>query len=134
MKTIRLMGAIWVAALLLAVATPARAQSTVEECQARLDVIQTDLDAIFDAGGIGGNNSQQTYTSLTSKIQSASAKLGQRKYTDALRKLQDFKTAVTALRDGAKPKLSEEDAALLLDGADLEGGVNGAIICIALRP
>jgi hypothetical protein len=133
MKTARLVGAIWVAALLLAVATPARAQSTIEECQARLDLIQMDLDTIFYAGGIGGNNPQQTYDSLTSKIVGASTKLG-RKNADALQKLQDFKTAVTTMRDAAKPKLSGPDAALLLDGADLEGGVNGAITCIALLP
>ena len=139
MKTTRWMLAIWVAALLLAVAAPARGQSTVGECKARLDIIQSDLDAIFSAGGIGGNNPQQTYASLSSKLQAARAKLDQHKYTDALGKLQDFQIAVVTMRDAAKPKLSAADAGLLLDGADpersaLDEGVNGAITCIALLP
>lgn len=130
---------IWVAALLLAVAAPARAQSTIDECKARLDIIQSDLDAIFSAGRIGGNHPQQTYASFSSKLQAASAKLDQRKYSDALRKLQDFQIAVITMRDAAKPKLSAVDADLLLDGADperssLDEGVNGAITCIALLP
>lgn len=139
MKRTRLMLLIWVAALLLAAAAPARAQSTVDECKARLDIVQLDLDAIFSAGRIGGNNPQQTYTSLSSKLQAASAKLDQRKYTDALGKLQDFQIAVITMRDAAKPKLSGSDAGLLLDGADpsrhpFDEGVNGAITCIALLP
>ena len=139
MKSTRLMLGIWVAALLLAAAAPARAQSTVGECKARLDFIQADLDAIFLAGGIGGNNPQQTYTSLSSKLQAASAKLGQSKYTDALGKLRDFQIAVITMRDAGKPKLSAPDAGLLLDGADpdrysFDEGVNGAVACIALLP
>jgi hypothetical protein len=139
MKSTRLMFGTWVAALLLAAAPPARAQSTVGECKARLDIIQSDLDAIFSAGGIGGNNPQQTYASLSSKLQAASAKLDQRKYTDALGKLQDFQIAVITMRDAAKPKLSAPDAGLLLDGADpsrsaFDEGANGAIACIALLP
>jgi hypothetical protein len=124
---------------LLAAAPPARAQSTVGECKARLDIIQSDLDAIFAAGRIGGNNPQQTYASLSSKLQAASSKLVQHKYTDALRKLQDFQVAVITMRDAAKPKLSASDAGLLLDGADperspIDEGVNGAIACVALLP
>ena len=137
MKSTRVMLGVWVAALLLAAAVPARAQSTVDECKARLDIIQLDLDTAFSAGRIGGNNPQQTYTSLSSKLQGASAKLDQRKYTDALGKLQDFQIAVVTMRDAAKRKLSVSDAGLLLDGADpyrtpFDEGVNGAITCIAL--
>lgn len=139
MKSTRLMWGIWVAAFLLVTPAPARAQSTVDECKARLDIIQSDLDAIFLAGGIGGNNPQQTYTSLTSKLRSAGTKLDQRKYADALGKLQDFRIAVGTMRDAAKPKLSAADANLLLDGDDpsrspFDEGANGAITCIALLP
>lgn len=136
MKITRLMLGIWVAALLLAAAAPARAQSTVFECQARIAIIQSDLDQMA-TGRIGGNNPQQTYTSLSSKLQAASEKLVQRKYADALRKLLDFQLAVITMRDAAKPKLSASDAGLLLDGADrfsFDEGVNGAIECIALLP
>lgn len=128
MKSTRLMLGIWVAAFLLVAAAPARAQSTIEDCQARIDQVQADLDAINSAGGIGGNNSGQTYDSLSSKLQAAIAKLGQGKYADAVRKLEDFQNAVIAMRDAAKPKLSAADAGLLLDGVD------GAITCIGLLP
>jgi hypothetical protein len=117
---------IWVAALLLAAAAPAGAQSTVEECQAQIDLIQSDLDEIADR--IGGNNPGQTYTSLSSKLQAASDKLDQGKYADALRKLEDFQDAVISMRDAAKPKLSASDAGLLPDGAA------AAIGCIGLLP
>jgi hypothetical protein len=126
MKSTRLMLGIWVAALLLAAAAPAGAQSTVEECQAQIDLIQSDLDEIADR--IGGNNPGQTYTSLSSKLQAASDKLDQGKYADALRKLEDFQDAVISMRDAAKPKLSASDAGLLLDGAA------AAIGCIGLLP
>jgi hypothetical protein len=137
MKAIRIMLAIFVAVVVLAVAAPARAQSTVDECKHRIDLIQADLDAIFTAGGIGGNNPQQTYSSLTSKLQGAKTKLDRGKFAEALQKLQDFKTAVETLRDAAKPKLSAADAGLLLDGDDssaIDEGVNGAIVCVALLP
>lgn len=137
MKITRLMLGIWVAALLVAAAAPARAQSTVFECKARIAIIQSDLDQMA-TGRIGGNNPQQTYTSLSSKLQAAIDKLDQHKYTDALGKLEDFKIAVITMRDAGKPKLSASDAGLLLDGAtegsSIDEGVNGAIECIALLP
>jgi hypothetical protein len=42
----KLLLGIRVAALLLAAAVPARAQSTIEECKAQIDHIQSNLDAI----------------------------------------------------------------------------------------
>jgi hypothetical protein len=137
MKTTRLVLAAFFAILMLAVAAPASAQSTVEECKARIGLIQADLAAIVTAGRVGGNNPQQTSSSLASKLQAAETKLDQHKFADALQKLQDFKTAVIALCDAAKPKLSAADAGLLLDGADsspIDEGVNGAIACVALLP
>ncbi len=137
MRTTRIVLAAFLVMLVLAVAAPVRAQSTVDECKARIDLIQADLDTIFTAGGIGGNNPQQTYSSLASKLQAAKTKLDQHKFGDALQKLQDFKTAVNALRDAAKPKLSAADAGLLLDGDDsfpIDEGVNGVIACVALLP
>jgi hypothetical protein len=136
MRTARIvLGAFFV---MLVLTAPARAQSTVDECQDRIDLIQADLDAIFTAGGIGGNNPQQTYSSLASKLQAAETKLiKQHKFADALQKLQDFRTAVIALRDAVKPKLSAADAGLLLDGDDnssIDEGVNGAIASVALLP
>ena len=60
MRTTRIVLAAFFVMLVLAVAVPAHSQSTVDECQARIGLIQADLDAIFIAGGIGGNNPQQT--------------------------------------------------------------------------
>lgn len=123
--------------LVMALSTPARAQSTVDECESRIDLIRADLDIIFASGGIGGNNAQMTYDSLTSKLQGAKTKLEQNKFSDALRKLEDFRTAIIGLRDAAKPKISVADANLLLDGNNSvpnDEGVNGAVICVALLP
>ena len=114
----------------LAVATTARAQTTVDECISRIVVVHGDLDTV----NIGGRNSSQTYDSLSSKLQGAIRKLGEEKNTDALQKLQDFKTAVEAMAGARKPKLSASDADLLLNGAAGDDGVNGAIACVALLP
>lgn len=123
---------------LVAMAGPAEAQS-VSECKTRIDYVQLDLDSIYNGAlnGIGGNNRDLTYTSLTSKLQGAKAKLDQHKFADAKQKLQDFKDAVILMRDAAKPKLSKEAAALLLDGSgtdDMHEGVNGALACVILLP
>lgn len=137
MKLTRILFATFFMLFAMAFAAPARAQSTVDECKSRIDLIQIDLNTIFAAGGIGGNNPQRTFDSLTSKLQGAKAKLDQHKFSDALQKLEDFKTAVTGLRDAAKPKVSTADADLLLDGDNgslLDEGVNGAIVCVALLP
>lgn len=137
MKTTRFMFGILFVIFVMALVTPARAQSTVDECKSRIDRIQADLDIIFADEGIGGNNAQRTYESLTSKLQGAIAKLDQNKFADALQKLEEFRTAITGMRDAAKPKLSAADANLLLDGDNSfpnDEGVNGAIICVALLP
>ena len=101
-----------------------------------LDVLG-DLDDIASGNRIGGANPQRTYNSLTSKLQGATLKLDQKKNADALQKLVEFKTAVIAMRDAAKPKLSPIDAGLLLDGNDsvaIDEGIYGAIECVALLP
>lgn len=137
MKITKIIFSVFFVMLFFAVAASVQAQSSVDECKARINLIQADLDAIYAAGSIGGNNPQQTYLSITSKLQGAKAKLDQRKFADALQKLQEVKAAVIALRDAAKPKLSAADAALLLDGDDsspIDEGLNGAIACAALLP
>lgn len=124
--------------LLLATA-PAQAQVTPDECQARIQLVLEDLDAVT----IGGNHPEQTYLSLQSKLQDAIIKLDEGKFADAYQKLIDFETAVTSLSPsplgGAlKPKLSAEDADLLLNGDGfvdgepnlIDQGVSGAIDCV----
>jgi len=117
-------------------AVPAFAQvEAAVECKNRIDLVILDLDAIYLRGGIGGGNSLRTYNSLKSKLMGAQDKIDQRKAGDALQKLKDFKTAVEALRDAARPKMNANDATLLLDGdgdTAIDEGVNMAIACVAL--
>ena len=125
------------ALMLFGVGTAVQAQSTTDECMERIVLIENDLTSIFQAGGITGNNSVQTFNSLFSKLDSAATKLEQQKPSDALRKLTDFQTAVLALSGGSKPKLSASDAEVLLNGngaSALDEGINGAIACVALLP
>jgi len=137
MNPIRTVAAAFVVMCALTVTAPAQAQTTATECKARIDLVQTDLTSIYNTPeGIGGKNPTQTYNSLTSKLQGAKTKINQHKESDALQKLQDFKTAVLALRDAAKPKISFVDASLLLDGSGdpPDEGVNGAITCVSELP
>lgn len=106
----------------------------VDLCKAHIDSVMADLVSIYKSGGIGGGNPDKTYSGLLSKLDGAKDKLNQKKYSDAKQKLQDFKDAVTLMRDATKPKLSKEVAALLLygDGDDPDTGVNGALECVCL--
>ena len=72
---------------------------------------------------------------MKSKLIGAQDKIDQHKAGDALQKLKDFKTAIEALRDAVKAKISAIDAALLLDGngdTPIDEGDNMAIACVAL--
>lgn len=122
-----------VAAMLLALPAQVLAQPTVGECQDRIAMVQADLDEISGAGRIGGNWPDRTYASLSSKLTGATTKLEQGKFVDALDKLGDFRASVITMRDAAKPKLSVEDAGLLLSGdgsSETDQGVDGAIECV----
>jgi hypothetical protein len=97
----------------------ARAE-TISDCQALIDQTSSDLAGVT----IGGNNPEQTRASLQSKLTGASTKLDEGKYQDAIDKLVDFRTSVEKLAAAPKPKISPEDAALLITDA------NNAIACI----
>lgn len=117
---------------------PAQA-ADIGECLMRIDTVQNDLNQIYSRGGVGGGNVQQTYDSLVSKLAGAKTKIGQGKNADAKLKLEDFKSAIVAMRDARKPKMSRADAGLLLDGqepprSEFDDGDNGAIQCVALLP
>ena len=118
------------------VAGPSFAQvEPAVECKQRIDLVILDLDAIYLKRGIEGGNPTRTYNSLKSKLIGAQDKIDQHKTGDALQKLKDFKTALEALRDAVKAKISSADAALLLDGngdTPIDEGVNMAIACVAL--
>ncbi|HWQ83693.1 MAG TPA: hypothetical protein VN363_03955 [Anaerolineales bacterium] len=97
----------------------ARAE-TISDCQALIDKTSSDLAGVT----IGGNNPAQTRASLLSKLAGASTKLDEGKYQDAIGKLVDFRTSVEEMLSAPKPKISPEDAALLITDA------NNAIACI----
>lgn len=99
--------------------SPARAE-TISDCQALIDQTSSDLAGVT----IGGNNPDQTRASLQSKLAGASTKLDEGKYQDAIDKLVDFRTSVEKMAAAPKPKISPEDAALLITDA------NNAIACI----
>ena len=102
------------------VSTSAQAQ-TVSECQALIDQTRADLAGVQS---IGGKDSVQTKTSLDAKLVTASTKLAEGKFEDAIAKLVDFRTSVENLAVAPKPKISQQDAQLLIADA------NNAIACI----
>jgi len=103
--------------LLWATASPAQAQ-TVKECQAKIRDLRTaTLSATFT-----GQNAMKDQAGLIGKLDSASTKLDQRKFQDALANLQSFRAKVEDLdRQG---KIAPADAQTLL------AGVNEAIACV----
>ncbi len=93
---------------------------TIAECDAA-------MDAVHDAVGTVeflGRQAEKDEAGLVEKLEAAQVKLEEGKFDDAIQKLTDFTSAVIALRDAAKPKISLEDARTLLDAA------NAAIGCI----
>ena len=98
-------------ALLWVAAQPAHAQ-TVDECQADIAAlrVQTQNAAFI------GQNAAKDQAGLIGKLDSASAKLSQGKFTDALANLQSFRAKVVALDQ--QGKIAHEDALALIAGAD----------------
>ena len=98
-------------ALLWVAAQPAHAQ-TVDECQADITALKVQTqNATFI-----GQNAAKDEAGLVGKLDSASAKLSQGKFQDALANLQSFRTKVVALDQ--QGKISDEDASILIAGAD----------------
>jgi hypothetical protein len=106
-------------AMTIVTSVPAQA-ATLEECQLSITNTQTALANVE----IGGNNSAQTRASLESKLTGASTKLDEGKFEDALTKLIDVRMSVEKLASAPKPKISQEDANLLISD------VNAAISCV----
>lgn len=102
------------------VSTSAQAQ-TVSECQALIDQTRADLAG---TQSISGKDPVQTKAGLDAKLVAASAKLAEGKFEDAILKLVDFRTSVETLAAAPKPKISQQDAQLLIADA------NNAIACI----
>ena len=123
-------------ALMVLVPTQALAVETQDHCIKIIgepntpDTVRGNLHSIYAAGGIGGNNSQLTYNSLDSKLSGAITKMGQKKYTDADKKLSEFIEQVKYISDPAltpKPKLSSANANILLNGQEVNSDDIGAV-------
>jgi hypothetical protein len=98
-------------ALLWVAAQPAYAQS-VDECQADIAALRAQtLSTTF-----AGQNAARDQAGLVGKLDSASAKLSQGKFQDALANLQSFRAKVVTLEQ--QGKISPQDAAALITGAD----------------
>ena len=98
-------------ALLWVAAQPANAQS-VDECQADIAALRAQtLSTTF-----AGQNAARDQAGLVGKLDSASAKLSQGKFQDALANLQSFRAKVVALEQ--QGKISPQDASALITGAD----------------
>lgn len=98
-------------ALLWVVAQPAHAQ-TVDECQADIAALKVETqNATFI-----GQNAAKDQAGLIGKLDSASAKVSQGKFADALANLQSFRAKVVALDQ--QGKIVHEDAPTLIAGAD----------------
>ena len=84
-----------------------------------VDVCQTDIAAMkvqTQNATFIGQNAAKDQAGLIGKLDSASAKLGQGKFQDALANLQSFRARVVALDQ--QGKIDHEDALLLIAGAD----------------
>jgi len=98
-------------ALLWVAAQPAHAQ-TVDECQADIAALKVETQNITFIG----QNAAKDQAGLIGKLDSASAKLSQGKFADALANLQSFRAKVVALDQ--QGKIAHEDALTLIAGAD----------------
>jgi hypothetical protein len=98
-------------ALLWFTAQPAQAQ-TVDECQADIAALRVQTQSAT----FTGQNAVKDQAGLVGKLDSASAKLSQGKFTDALANLQSFRTRVVTLDQ--QGKISHTDALALIVSAD----------------
>ncbi len=97
--------------LLWVAAEPAQAQS-VDECQTDIAALRVQTEnATFI-----GQNAAKDVAGLIGKLDSASTKLDQGKFQDALANLQSFRAKVVALDQ--QGKIAHEDALVLIAGAD----------------
>ena len=97
--------------------TPAHAV-TAEECQVLITVLSTDTAAAQSL-------TEKTRTGLVDKAADAAAKLEAGKVADVLAKLTDFDSTLEALHAADKPKVSDDDFAVL------NAEVDAALSCVA---
>jgi hypothetical protein len=120
MRLVRLLVAMVAAALVVGgVAVETASAQTTEDCQALLTQLRADTVAAETSFTNG-----ESFTSAVAKLDAASAKLAEGKNADAVQKLVDFQTQLTALSTAAKPKLDPATAQALITEAQ------GVIDCI----
>ena len=98
--------------------TPGAAAESPAECQAKIEALRV---ATGSATFIG-RNAEKDRAALLGKLKSASEKLAQGKFEDAIQALTQFRDKVADLRD--QGKIDSNDANALITGA------NDAIACV----
>lgn len=120
MRLVRLLVAMFAAALVVGgVAVETASAQTAADCQALLTQLRTDTVAAQSSF-----TNAKDFTGAVAKLDAASAKLAAGKNADAVQKLVDFQTQLTALSTAAKPKLDPATAQALITEAQ------GVIDCI----
>jgi len=94
--------------LTLALSFGASQGALAHECSSAIDVIRAEIAAADDL-------KDRDRTALDSKAYAADLKLGDDKPYDALKKLDNIRTKVIALRDARKTKIDDDDANTILD-------------------
>jgi hypothetical protein len=84
----------------------------VDECQDEIAALRSETEN----AAFLGKNADKAEEGLLLKLDNAAAKLGEGKYLDAIQKLRDFQSTVTALDAG--DKIDPDDASVLLAGAE----------------
>ena len=98
MRVVRLLVAMLAATLVVGgLAVETASAQTVEDCQAQLATLRADTLAAS-----GSFTNEQSVTSLVAKLDTAATKLAQGKNADAVQKLVDFQTTLTALAAAGK--------------------------------
>jgi hypothetical protein len=120
MKPVRLLIAVLVATLaFVGLAVGTASATTAEDCQAQLATLRADTVAAQTSF-----TNVVDFTNQVAKLDEASAKLTEGKNADAVQKLVDFQTTLTALSTAAKPKVDPATAQTLIAEAQ------GVIDCI----
>ena len=102
--------------------TPGAAAESVAECQAKIEA----LHAATGSATFIGRNAAKDQAALLGKLDSASAKLAQGKFADAIQALTQFRDKVATLQN--QGKIDPGDANALIAGAD------DAIACVQSLP
>jgi hypothetical protein len=88
-----------------------------------------DLNAVgeaIDRAQFVGRTATTSQSNLLAKLANAATKISQKKYPDAIDKLEDISNTATALADAQKPKLEDATA--------INEATTAAILCVGAQP